>query len=132
MSSSCVPERRKKGNNFKFTFLFLLICIQSILIYPIFIPISFSFLFVLLALAERKTSVANVPNIQFELLDCIGIVKGEISDVLVLLEQYIDDNADTAECETLETILTKLNTVVLLSRGVQDYILEIDSPSCHL
>ena len=83
-------------------------------------------------MAKRKTPVANVPNIQSELLDCIDIVKGEIFDVLVLLEQYIDDNVDTAEHQTLETILTKLKTVALLSRGVQDYILEIDSPSCHL
>ena len=80
-------------------------------------------------MAECKTLVGNVPNIQSELLDCIGIVKGEISDVLVLLKHYIDDNVDSADHETLETILTKLKTVALLLRGVQDYILEIDSPT---
>ena len=71
-------------------------------------------------------------KVQEELLDCVGVVKGEISDTLLLLEQYIDDNGDTVSKEKLEVLLKKMRVVALTCHGVQDYILEIDCPNRKL
>ena len=81
---------------------------------------------------ERKSVQSAVSKVQQELLDCVSVVKGEISDTLVLLEGYLDDNRDTVPKEKLEILLHKLKVVALTSHGVQDYILEIDCPNRKL
>ena len=81
---------------------------------------------------ERKSVPSAMGKVQEELLDCVGVVKGEISDTLLLLEQYIDDNGDTVSKEKLKVLLKKMRVVALTCRGVQDYILEIDCPNRKL
>ena len=73
-----------------------------------------------------------VSKVQEELLDCVRVVKGEIVDTLLLLESYIEDNGTTISKEQLEILLRKMRVVALTSRGVHDYILEIDSPKRKL
>ena len=89
-------------------------------------------------MADRKStplassSSPNLPNVQQELIECIDIVKTEITDVLKILQDYINDKSDKVNVEQLEVLLRKLKTVALLSRGVQDYIFEIDAPKPQL
>ena len=45
-------------------------------------------------MAERKSNLNEMAKLQHELLDYMGIVKGEISDTVVLLEQFLDDSYD--------------------------------------
>ena len=81
---------------------------------------------------ERKSVPSALSKVQGELLDCVGVVKGEISDTLVLLEGFIDDNEGKVTKEQLEMLLHKMRVVALTCRGVQDYILEIDCPNRKL
>ena len=74
----------------------------------------------------------NLPKVQHKLIECIDIVESEITDVLKILQDYIDENSENVNVEQLEVMLRKLKTVVLLLRGVQDYIFEIDSPKPQL
>ena len=83
-------------------------------------------------MAERKSERSHISRVQSEMLDCIACTKDEISDCLVLLQQYLEDNSDMVEYEKLETLHRKLRTVALLCRCVQDYILKIDSPDHRL
>ena len=43
-----------------------------------------------LAMSRKSIPVSNLGKLQLELLDCVGIVKDEISNILVLLQQFID------------------------------------------
>ena len=83
-------------------------------------------------MAERKSEWSEISRVQSELLDCIACTKDEISDCLVLLNQYLEDNSNMAEYEKLETLHRKLRMVTLFCCSVQDYILEIDSPNRRL
>ena len=83
-------------------------------------------------MVERKPERSHISRVQSEMLDCIACTKDKISDCLILLQHYLEDNSDTAEYEKLETLHRKLRTVALLCHGIQDYILEIDSPDHRL
>ena len=78
---------------------------------------------------SASSASPNLPKVQHKLIECIDIVKSQITDVLKILQDYIDENVNV---EQLEVLLRKLKTVALLSRGVQDYIFEIDSPKPQL
>ena len=93
--------------------------------------VTVSFVYLVMA-AERKSERSHIGRVQSEMLDCIACTKDEISDCLVLLQQYLEDNSNTAEYEKLENLHRKLRTVALLCRSIQDYILEIDCPDHRL
>ena len=84
-------------------------------------------------MADRKSTPSassacpNLPKVQHKLIECIDIVKSEITDVLKILQDYIDENSENVNVEQLEVLLRKLKTIALLWRGVQDYIFEIDA-----
>ena len=85
-------------------------------------------------MAKRKSNVNEIAKVQHELLDYMDIVKGEISDAVVLLEQFMEESYDKGgpTHDELEKLLKKVQKAALAARGVQDYILEIDSPDCRL
>ena len=85
-------------------------------------------------MADRKSTPlassasSSLPKVQHELIECIDIVKSEITNVLKILQDYINENSENVNVEQLKVLLRKLKTITLLSRGVQDYIFEIDAP----
>ena len=85
-------------------------------------------------MAQRKSNVNEIAKVQHELLDYMGIMEGEISNAVVLLEQFIDKSYDKGgpTHDELEKLLKKVQKAALAARGVQDYILEIDSPHRRL
>ena len=102
------------------------VCLHSfIILFQIFTDNIVTVSFVHSVMAERKSEWSEITRVQSEMLDCIACTKDEISDCLMLLQQYLEDNSDTAEYEKLETLHKKLRMVALLCCGVQDYILEI-------
>ena len=83
-------------------------------------------------MSRKSIPVSNLGKLQLELLDCVGIVKDEISNVLVLLQQFIDDSGPEVDYDKLEILFKKMQKAALECRGVQDYILEIDRPERKL
>ena len=71
-------------------------------------------------------------RVQEELIDCVVVLKGEISDTLVLLDGCMEDRAQSVPKEKLEILLKKMRVVALTCCGVQDYILELDCPNRKL
>ena len=56
---------------------------------------------------QKSVPVSNLGKLQLELLDCVGIVKYEISDILVLLQEFINNSGPEVDYDKLEILLKK-------------------------